>query len=201
MVRSIFTLAVAVTFWAFSTAAPIPMGAGPPPLNFPTQVGTKWVYQLPAENVSVVLTDSVKTDSRTVVVSEYTERDGRRCTWEKVAVSDDGIWLVADSVSIYKPPIRWIKATAKQEEKWMIDSAYKFGEDTEGYFQRVGTITFIGMEKVKVPAGVFYARRMEARGGRVWTETRWYAPGVGLVKWIRNNGDTILLKSFALGKE
>lgn len=189
-------------------AAPIPQGADTP-LYFPTRTGSKWVYIYPGPSELTEAVTEAKdvsevdgpADKKTAisVTWDYGEKDGARLS-ERVVVSSRGLFVMENGIHRFKPPVQWVKANAKAGESWNVDSlAIWKNPDVVGAYQIKGTITFVGTEKVKVPAGEFTALRMEAKGALGWKETRWYVAGVGIVKWI-NNARTIELKAFTLGR-
>jgi hypothetical protein len=63
--------------------------------------------------------------------------------------------------------------------------------------------TAVGVERVEVPAGTFDALRIECRtvvAGEIVMAREWWAPGIGLVRQIRGEGE-LVLKSFTPGKD
>ena len=64
------------------------------------------------------------------------------------------------------------------------------------------TLTAKGRERIEVPAGEFETIRVDYREERSKdpSQTRWYAPDIGLVK-VKANDVLIVLKSFSANKE
>ena len=192
---------LAATF-LLAPAAPVPPEADRPRYFFPTTVGTKWVYfhEGPRVEITDVVTKVTKKDgTTTVTVARYFEgvEDEDK---EEVLVSDKGVFLATWYSCRCDPPICWLKTPFKVGQAWTFR--------TELVTQvmpsdRSGTMKVTAVEKVEVPAGVFEAVRVEAKGTDLgpWTETRWYAPGVGVVKRITRAKDEVVLKSFTPGNE
>lgn len=182
----------------FAQAAPIPVGANRPALFSPIKTGSEWVYSYPSGEVSslALVGTSVDKGERTISLQYESLGDWRT---KKIVVSDEGLWVLDSGIAEYSPPLMWVKSNSKPGDKWEIDGAYTL-HGAQGSIPLIGTITYVALEKVKVPAGEFMARRMEAKGARGWKETRWYAERVGLVKGIDTAGGKFELKSFTLGK-
>lgn len=182
-------------------AAPVPPAADRPPLYFPTRLGTTWVYESsdsPGESTASITDTKVEKGVTTVTVT-WVGADGEPECRERVAVSGEGVSVVEnDFLSPSDPPVRWVKSGAKAGERWTIDTMYKIGDS---HIPIHATVTCVGVEKVKVPAGEFTAVRVRAKSSD-WGPCgeRWYAPGVGMVKWQLGPKSATLLKSFNSGK-
>jgi hypothetical protein len=180
---------------ALLPAAPVPLDAGKPVYYFPTQVGTKWVYDAKREVDAhgEVVTASEEKDGRLLVSVKTTDlnfADHDSTTITQYAVSKDGVFEVAyfledkERVQKYDPPYCWLKLPHKDGNSWKDEPHSKH--------------VFVAkkVETVKVPAGTFEAIRVEVDTGAV----SWYAPGVGIVKHQYNAIDKEL-KSFKLPKD
>lgn len=180
-------------------AAPSSTAADPPPVYFATKLGTTWVYQFPKETVTVVVTD-VETKNGTSTVA-LTRADGEFIPWEVVTVSEAGVSVHSDGPFRHDPPVCWLKAPFKAGDSWKFDTWLINPPASD--LPYVGTVTVKGVEKVEVPAGTFQAVRVQGRGTDLgkWTEERWYAPEVGLVKWVNRAGQVVVLKSFMPGRK
>jgi hypothetical protein len=206
MARTAVILVLGVGLLGLSPAAPVPESAGPSPLYFPTQVGTTWVYQHPNGELRLRITGVESKDKTSVVIVKMMTEEGRGRFWEKVEVSHEGLAVVENlMLSQSDPPIRWLKGPTKAGEKRRLNTTFRLGDADVPV--EVSVICH-GVEKVKVPAGEFRAIRV--RGTVSWgsisldsgkTEERWYAPDVGLVRWVSDSGHTVVLKSFTLGKD
>lgn len=181
-----------------TSGAPVPPGAYPP-IYFPTQVGTRWVYLYPSSQEGIEIIKNVeRCHECSVVTIEYFDENGKSLV-QVLSVSREKVCVIEDWVCKYGDPLPWVKTAAKPRDSWQIATWYKFKGADKYAVGKAGTFTYLRTEKVKVPAGEFQAMCIEARGIMGWSETRWYAPGVGLVKRINNANQTIVLKSFVLG--
>jgi hypothetical protein len=184
-------------------AARAPEGWGPNDLYFPTREGTRRVYESRVRGT---------TYERTEAVTKVEKKGaGFRVTiGEEVApgkmlktvtdVSAQGVYLVEFAGKVHADPVPLLKLPAKSGDSWTV----------ERQIPPAGVATFtytVGkVEEVKVPAGTFQAIRVEERIDPTvlrLTVTRWYAPGVGLVKAITSSGkieQTQVLKSYTPGK-
>lgn len=183
-----------------SQAAPIPEGAKQPAPYFPTRVGTRWVYLDGKEEVTVAITDRKQVNDTAIVTVHGVYPDGALVLREKVAVSREGVTVVESTfLSQSDPGIPWVKTKAKSGDNWELDTWYQVGDSRTPV---IGNMSVIGTEKVDVPAGSFTAIRMKPKC-KWWgpSEERWYAPGVGIVKYALGPSHVITLKSFMLGKE
>jgi hypothetical protein len=93
-----------------------------------------------------------------------------------------------------------LKLTPKADGAWTGAWPY-FNQD--GLATEEHGYTAMGWETVEVPAGKFRAIRVECEcksddGTR--RITRWYAPGLGCVKWSDRNGGSVR-KSYTPGRE
>ena len=169
-------------------AAPVPKDVPKEqPLYFPTKVGTKWVYAHGDEDQTEVITAAeYKTKERLWVVQVTTSNKEKRVTeWE---VSDQGLFWVMDRGK-ERATQCWLKLPHKAGEKWDLVPEYRF---------RCVTLE---SQKIKVPAGEFDAIGVEIYLGDTLFVTRWYAPGVGLVKLADEKSTRSVLKSFTPGKD
>jgi hypothetical protein len=184
------------------TAAPVPTHLMPEPVYyFPTTVGTKWVYQEGIRQRTEVVTE-VEGKGATKVVFVGLEEKGKVLPWVNVEVSRRGLFRVWCRGNKDDPPHPWLKLPVEGGGEWAYDDIGLGG-------RILGKVraTASGPEEVEVPAGTYRAIRVEmswpARGGLGdWapsTSTRWYAPGVGLVKQTGPSYEEVL-KSFAPGR-
>ncbi|MBX9624946.1 MAG: hypothetical protein K2X82_14160 [Gemmataceae bacterium] len=166
-------------------------------MYYPTRVGAEWVYQRDEEEVRVVVADVAAKGEGSVVTSEQIKGGGKRVFWERVAVSGDGLSVIHDGSFEYRPPVRLLRHPHTADDRWRVESSLDSGGGGTP-FPLVGLLTVVGEEEVRVPAGTYRAVRVRARmsvfGG--WSDERWYAPGVGLVKKDDSRGGSLALKSF-----
>lgn len=177
-----------------TASAPLPKElrakAGSP---FPTALGTRWEY---------VVEGTDKLDHTRDVVEEAVEKDGTRTaavkwtshgggygerTEYRVTTAGDVERVGLGKGHRFAVPYLMISGAAKPGDTW------NAGIDAGGRF----TCTRGGVERVTTPAGKFAA--FSVRFGSNDTNTYWYAPGVGLVKWA-NGGKVIVLSKYAVGR-
>jgi hypothetical protein len=180
-----------------------------PPLYFPTSVGTARVYRQGNREFADKVCAVENKDGVYVVTM------GRRTTnrWlpgrgnvfyvpgAVMVVSVAGVFQLSCGFKLahakagFDPPLCLLKLPHRPEDCW-------HWEFPEG---RGPTHTPRGAEVVEVPAGRFRAVRVDsepAGGGEGFRETHWYAPGVGLVKAVSDDGSgpvTCVLTSFTPG--
>jgi hypothetical protein len=176
-------------------AAPVPRDAGKQ-LYFPTQVGTKLLYDFgPGHGPYLeVVTESEEKDGRyrvTVKTTNPEEKDDEDASRTLYEVSHEGVFLLASCLErgpdriTREPPYCLLKLPHKEGEKWGGNLKDKEPEMVAGK-----------VETVKVPAGTFEAMRVD-QGPK---STYWYAAGLGCVK--RQINDSLLeLRSYTLPKK
>jgi hypothetical protein len=169
---------------------------------FPVTVGAKWVHiwksesgkEKDREEVEIVTNVKDGKDGAKFVTVGYVADDGLSHPRQVFEVSDRGlIWIEKFGPQSGAPfkPLCELKLPHKPGQSWSDDD---YGINAKLMAQ--------GPEKIKVPAGEFDCIRVEYRDDRdpEPTQTRWYAPGVGMVK-IKSDDLIIVLKSFKPGKE
>ena len=178
-------------------AAPVPKHLMPkdPQFNYPTALGTKWVYEVEGggEYTQVVTGVEEKNGAKFVTI-DWSAPAGRRPDQSVHVVTKDGVYIHAESGQAYDPPLLYFKFP------------YRAGDSWKSTFARPGlkvsTQTTAGpVEKIKVPAGEFSAVRVDVEmsfnGQGKQTRARWLANGIGMVKAEKS----CVLKSFTLGKD
>lgn len=183
------------------TAAPVPKHLMPkePVFNFPTTVGTKWVYAVGDSERTEVITNAEVKDGVTVVTIANEGADGKLTTRHELSIGPNEWCLYSESGHKYDPPWTFLRFPHGKEHK--IEIATSRPDFKEKITSE--TIQAAVTEEVKVPAGTFTAVKIDTAfqigpgGGRL-TLTAWYAPGIGMVK--RHDPPTTVLKSFTLGK-
>jgi hypothetical protein len=116
-------------------------------------------------------------------------------------VSAKGVYLVEFAGKVHADPVPLLKLPAKAGDSWTVERQIPADGGVATFTYTVGKV-----EEVKVPAGTFQAIRVEERTDPTvlrMRATRWYAPGVGLVKAITSSGkieQTQVLKSYTPGK-
>jgi hypothetical protein len=161
-------------------------------LYYPTQVGAKWVYQYSdgTELTSVITKVEVKDGSKVVSVSRA-GKDGVPNHIFTRQVSSKGLFVikVGDPPKSVNPPMCELRLPCKPGEKWTASP----DDLNNPYFGVKYERKTHGWEDVSVPSGTYRAIRVEENrifSPRVsWQYSTWYAPGVGLVKVISDEGD------------
>jgi hypothetical protein len=190
-----------------SIATAAPTLKGKETYYFPTTEGDQRVYETRdgdrvRETTDVVM--KVEKKDGALIVTVGREVKGDRRAMSKVEVSDKGVTQLSGPFP-FKPPHPVVKLPVKPGEQWTHVS-----ESGDGPAGTKSIHTVAKEEEIEVPAGKFKAVRMDVEltfvGGRGETTirvSRWYAPGVGLVKSVQGTGGTesvIVLKSFTPGK-
>jgi hypothetical protein len=180
---------------AATLAAPVPKEK--PVYYFPTTVGAKRVVESTLNGKTTEATEEVtKVEEKGGVFTVTVEWAGSRrpgaATYEvtdarvrQVGVKDLGEFTLLDL---------GVKAGESWTREWAIDGT-----------KVVTTFTLGKEEVVVVPAGKFKAVPVTEHSGRAdEATTRWYAPGVGLVKSHYQSKEvksTMVLKEFTPGKD
>jgi hypothetical protein len=172
-------------------------------LYFPTREGTRRAYELQARGT---------TYEHTEVVTRVEKKGAgfRVTTGQEVApgailktvtdVSARGVYLVEFAGKVHADPVPLLKLPAKAGSSWTVEKQIPAGRGTATFTYTIGEV-----EEVKVPAGRFKAIRVEETAEPVLRHraTRWYAPGVGLVKAVMffgKNEQAQVLKAHTRGK-
>jgi hypothetical protein len=169
------------------------MPKGPP--YYPTRVGARWVHQFGDNEfeTTVAKVEARKDGSKVVTV------DGN----QRVLATGDGLFVLEDKadqparrILFTRPGVEW----TTRQQLLAPDPGVGFPVTQEGKM----THTSHRPERVVTPAGTFNAIRVESvfvSAGWEQRSTRWYAPGVGLVKSDCNGEPCLVLKRFAPGKD
>jgi hypothetical protein len=201
--RLLTTLLVFAGLIGFAPAAPVPTHLFPKnPLYISVQKGTRWVYEGTSPGELVVSSSEWDEKSGTTTVTITSPRqDGSHAPNQKLAVSGRGILWLENTAGPFDSPFWLLKVPVRQAEEWA------FTTSGSGIANTIGTMKVVRVEDIEVPAGKFTTVRVKEEvqslvngkpaGG--YSQTRWYAPGVGLVKWQCGDAGTVL-KSFTPGK-
>src|SRR5262245_37439501 len=178
---------------AVAPAAPVPthLMPKPVPMTFPTEVGTKWVYQKKELILTKTVTAVDVREKATIVrigqVLGDVETDS-----ETVEIRPSGWFRTHIGDATIKSPLPLLKLPCRSGDVWATS------HDTA---QR----TIREREQLTVPAGTFEALRVECEytgpgGIRRWSN-HWYVDGIGEVKQACWDGSEQLLKSFTRGEQ
>ena len=189
-----------------ATAAPVPTHLMPKPAPyFPTKAGTRWVYRYyghAADEVGKDVTEVILsvTDSKTergvkIAALGFVHEGEERASARYIVISSRGLvegYLTASGNFVRRTePLR---VAAPPGTFW---------DDPQT--GRIERSTFVGEEVIEVPAGRFRTLRVDTEfrydtgEKRVWR--RWYAPGVGMVKFEEPGKSKKILHSFTPGKD
>ncbi len=192
--------AIALLTTSLALAAPAPKDAKAP-LYYTTRVGDKFVWECRTTDGVTEGTVTITAVEKTAdgwLVSE-TQPMGKGTLTSKLLVSEKGLAVVSVGKKVYDAPRPLLPLPAKPGHTW------------EGHVEPGGPLLksvnkIVGEEKVEVPAGTFKAVRINAVvtfDTCEATTSRWYAPGVGLVKFVGSSDGlpvTRVLKSVTPGK-
>lgn len=199
--KAFMPVLIATIAWIGVTpATPLPEDARP--FEFPAVPGTTWVYRStsPRGKVTAVVSDVATDKDRSVTVTiNSTESDGHDGLWEKLSIQGHRLLLHQHGPFKHTPPTPWLLHPFNTTAKWAIDTTLV----TPGSeFHANGVMTQYPVERVNVPAGRFDAVRVCVRGTLLgpWSQTRWYASGIGEVKRDDGGGSTLELVSFTRGR-
>jgi hypothetical protein len=199
----LLVLVVLASIFGSVIAAPVPKSGPKPPWKFPTQVGTEWVHDCKGG----------RTNEMTETVTKVEEKGGEQLIRLRRAseAAIDGMEVsYIDAWTLVIGDDGWLGMRGPKPDFCLLKLPHSVGDvwawkHTNTYFDR--TVSQVVLEeKIKVPAGTFDCVRVEIKAydgkNLEWTETNWYASGVGLVKSTGgpNEKRVQVLKKFTLGK-
>ena len=197
MLRTLRLIAGAVAVFVASTAL-----AQPPAGSelFPLKKGTKWVYKVADQEVTVVVAGNEKFGTEDCVKVD-TMVGGQVKASELYFVKADGIYRAKVKEDKVDPAVRILQLPAKKGDSWAIDS--KVGtQSVKGKFSLTDD-----KAKVKVAAGEFEALLVEGTdldiAGTKTSVKQWFVPNKGIVKLsykIQDTEATLELKEYTEGK-
>lgn len=196
----VLLLLPAVLLQAVATAAPVPK-AKPAESYFPTAVGTKWVYQ--RESGELITEEVTELDEKKGEVRVVFRVSQNGSSWkEDYTVSGTEV-VMRTILDQYKLDIRLLQLPLTAKDKWEFEIPVQKGLKADA-----GTTVVGKAEMIEVPAGKFEAVPVVSETtavdgkqiAKTETCTRWYAPGIGLVK-IEYNGGHRVLKEFTPAKK
>ena len=195
-------LLIAIPFLMLALLTPPPASTAPIPKNqmtpapyYPTKVGTKLVYDRKGAEETYVVTEVEKVADWALVTTEQVETAGL-IPYQRVVVSPKGLFLISEGGAEYDPAWCTLRLPHNPGAMWETTSTRRDGLVTVRERR-----TAKKEEMVKTPAGEFLAVVVESEnlsrdGLNESTDTRWYAPELGLVRL----NDELVLKSYTLGK-
>lgn len=198
MLRTLRLIAGAVAVLVASTA--IAQQPVPGSELFPLKKGSKWVYKVADQEVTVVVAGNEKFGNEDCVKVD-TMVGGQVKASELYFVKADGIYRAKVKEDKVDPAVRILQLPAKKGDSWKIDS--KVGtQSVKGEFKLIND-----KEKVKVAAGEFEAMLVEGVdldiAGTKTSVKQWFVPNKGIVKLsykIQDTEATLELKEYTEGK-
>jgi len=180
-------------------SAPLPKDMKERPSYASTSVGSKWVYRDNDGEFTETVTDTLQKEG-SIFVTVVRKRP-KELEWSKIVrVSDKGVYEMSIDNRQYDSPLPVIVLPLAVGDEWQSRDEYK-----EVIIKSVTRVS--SFESVEVPAGKFDAVRlqvtievMSSLTARKWTETQWYASGIGLLK-VDAKERKVELKSFVPGKK
>jgi hypothetical protein len=170
---------------------------------YPLAKGTKCEYTLTVTgrelDVTIEVTEVSEPKKGERAIATLVTKVGDRSSTEYFSADDKGVYQHAMQGQKLETPIVAVKYPVKDGTKWT-EKMKQMGIELEAEFEQKKA------EEVKVPAGKYTAYPVVMTiktNGRTYTETKWYAEGVGIVKWeIETGGDKRLveLKKFTAAK-
>jgi hypothetical protein len=178
---------------AVAPAAPVPTHLMPKPLpmDFPTEVGTTWVYQT-KELILTETVTAVEVNEKTTIVRIGRVLGDRECYPETVEIRPSGWFYTHIGDAAITPPHRFLQVPCRLGDSWAVR-------------QDKTRLTIREREQLTVPAGTFEALHVECEysdptGERRWSH-HWYVDGIGEVKRADGVWVDRLLKSFSRGRQ
>jgi hypothetical protein len=167
---------------------------------FPLKKGSKWVYKVADQEVTVVVVGNEKFGSEDCVKVD-TMVGGQVKASELYYVKADGVYRAKVKDDKVDPAVRILQLPAKKGDSWKIDS--KVGtQSVKGEFKLVD-------DKVKVKVGTaeYDAVLVEGKdldiAGTKTSVSQWFVAGKGIVKLsykIQDTEATLELKEYTEGK-
>ena len=197
MLRTFRLIAGAIAILIASTAVAQTPGSE----LFPLKKGSKWVYKVDAQEVTVEVVGTEKIGNDEYIKVD-TKVGGQVKASELYSIKADGIYRAKVKDDKIDPPVKILQLPAKKGDSWKIDS--KVGTQTvKGEFKLTDDKV-----KVKVAAGDFdNAVLVEGIdldiAGTKTTVKQWFVPNKGIVKLsytIQQTESTLELKEYTEGK-
>lgn len=141
---------------------------------FPLAIGDRWVYAYGDEDVTFEILRTESRDTVTVYVVQRTI--GKAQVEFKVAVEEDGVYVHQEGKKEFAPPLRQFAFFARTGDEWKWKGTAGSGKESQRF-------EHLGVEKVTVPAGSFWAVRVYQNNPESGEHaTFWLAQDIGVVK-------------------
>ncbi len=149
---------------------------------YPLAKGTKWEGTLTIDgrelDMTIEVTEVSEPKKGERAIATLVTKFGDRSSTEDFSADDKGVYQHALQGQKLETPIVAVKYPVKDGTKWT-EKMKQMGIELEAEFEQKKA------EEVKVPAGKYTAYPVVMTiktNGRTYTETKWYAEGVGIVK-------------------
>ncbi len=174
----------------------------------PHTLGSRWTYSVTGGNTSS-FTDQITASSANSFTRQSVNADGSYSIGQMALTG--GVWGLTTS-SNYSPSNALIDTFTMTPYYPLFPSStnpgthetytYTITVTGVGAVTQTSDITVNGTESVTVPVGTFpnalKITSVMAVPGNTWTETDWYADGVGLVKSVDSDGETDVLIYYSI---
>lgn len=182
-------------------AASTVLAQGPATDLFPVKNGTKSVYKVADQEVTVIVSGPGEKIGDKETVKFDTKVGDQVKASELYYVAADGVYRAKVKEDKVEPPVKILAIPATKGASWKVDS--KVGNQAvKGEFKITDD-----KAKIKVPAGEFETVLVEGNdfdiAGTKTTVKQWFAPGKGIVKLtyvIQGTESTLELSKFEEGK-
>ncbi|MHB2015643.1 MAG: TapB family protein [Candidatus Xenobia bacterium] len=160
---------------------------------YPLTVGSAWFYRTEDDHIEAVSVDGETAGRITVglvhgdklqVTKQMRIENGRVLLCNTTTHLEDVKAKLSDAHRDYRPPMVLMEQHPKPGDKWQ-----------QNRFGTPAPCTVHGTETVTVPCGTFQAMRIDIVADSA-PMTEWYAPGVGLVKWVDTHHHSMELISY-----
>jgi ABC-type uncharacterized transport system permease subunit len=198
MLRTLRLIAGAAAVLLASTAI-----AQQPPSGselFPLKKGSKWVYKVADQEVTVVVVGPEKFGTEDCVKVD-TMVGGQVKASELYTVKADGVYRAKVKEDKVDPAVRILQLPAKKGDSWKIDS--KVGtQSVKGEFKLVDDKVKVKVGTTEYDAVLVEGKELDIAGTKT-SVSQWFVAGKGIVKLsykIQDTEATLELKEYTEGK-
>jgi hypothetical protein len=197
MLRTFRLIAGAAAVLLASTAlAQTPPGSD----LFPLKKGSKWVYKVDSQEVTVEVVGTEKIGNDEYVKVD-TKVGGQVKASELYSVKADGIYRAKVKDDKVEPPVKILQLPAKKGDSWKIDS--KVGTQTvKGEFKITDDKAKVKAAGTEYEAVLVEGNDLDIAGTKTSVK-QWFVPKKGIVKLtysIQQTESTLELKEYTEGK-
>lgn len=153
---------------------------------FPISIGKRWTYRIQGQEERLVITAVTEEKVGNVACIRLEGRlQNRLIATEHIALQKGGVYRYRNDGLDIEPPLRICKFPPEANETWKVE--YKVND------KKASLDYECDFEEVKVPAGTYQALVVRSevpdRAGKL-KNTVWYAPKVGMVRQLIEDGDS-----------